>query len=52
VIWQMVVFKGDYDEIKLQTIVIMTSFKWRHHHYVTEKQLEFDFFLSSAQVCF
>jgi len=34
---QTVVFEVDYDEIKLQHIV-MTSFQWRHHHYVTEKR--------------
>jgi len=28
----MVVFEANYDEIKLQNIV-MTSFQWRHHHY-------------------
>jgi len=33
----MVVFEVDYDEIKLQNIV-MTSFQKRHHHYVTEKR--------------
>jgi len=31
-----VVFETDYDEIELQNIV-MTSFQWCHHHYVTEK---------------
>jgi len=33
---QIVVFEADYDEIKLQNIVMM-SFQWCHHHYVTEK---------------
>jgi len=31
-----VVFEADYDEVELQNIV-MTSFQWRYHHYVTEK---------------
>jgi len=30
------VFEADYDEIKLQNIV-MTLFQWRYHHYVTKK---------------
>jgi len=33
----MVVFEADYDEIKLQNIV-MTSFQWCHHHRITEKR--------------
>jgi len=33
----MVIFKADYDKIELQNIV-MTSFQWRHHHYVTKKR--------------
>jgi len=33
---QIVVFRADYDEIELQKPV-MTSFQWRHRHYVTEK---------------
>jgi len=37
VIGQIVVFEVDYDEIDFQNIV-MTSFQWRHHHYVTEKR--------------
>jgi len=32
-----VIFEADYDEIELQNIV-MTSFPWRHHHYVTKKR--------------
>jgi len=32
-----VVFEADYDETELQNIV-MTSFQWLHHHYVTEKR--------------
>jgi len=32
-----VVFEADYDKIKLQNI-IMTSFQWRHCHYITEKR--------------
>jgi len=32
-----VAFKADYDEIKLKNIV-MTSFQWPHHHYVTKKR--------------
>jgi len=32
-----VVFEADYNEMELQNIV-MTSFQWRHHHYVTEKR--------------
>jgi len=32
-----VVFQADYDKIKVQKIV-MTSFQWRHHHYITEKR--------------
>jgi len=31
----MVVFEADYDEIKLQ-IIVMTSFQWRHRHCVTK----------------
>jgi len=31
-----VFFEADYDEVELQNIV-MTSFQWHHHHYVTEK---------------
>jgi len=31
-----VVFEADYDEIELQNIVMM-SFQWCHHHYITEK---------------
>jgi len=36
----MVVFEADYDKIKIQNIanIAMTSFQWRHHHYVTEKR--------------
>jgi len=34
-----VVSQADYDEIELQNIV-MTSFQWRHHHYVTEKRYQ------------
>jgi len=30
-----VVFEADYDEIELQNVV-MTSFPWRHRHYVTK----------------
>jgi len=30
------VFLTDYDEIKLKKTII-TSFQWRHRHYVTEK---------------
>jgi len=30
----MVVFEANYDKINLQNIV-MTSFQWHHHHYVT-----------------
>jgi len=30
-----VIFEADYDEIELQNIV-MTSFQWQHHHYVTK----------------
>jgi len=30
------IFEADYDKIELQNIV-MTSFQWRHHYYVTEK---------------
>jgi len=33
----MMVFETDYDEIEIQNIV-MTSFQWRQHHYVTEKR--------------
>jgi len=29
-------FEADYNEIELQNIVMMT-FLWRHHHYVTKK---------------
>jgi len=38
VLWfgQIVVFEADYDKIKLQNIV-MTSFQWCHHHYITKK---------------
>jgi len=32
-----VLFQADYDEIEVQKIVI-TSFQWCHHHYVTEKR--------------
>jgi len=32
-----VVFEADYDEMELQNIV-MTSFQWRHHRYVTESR--------------
>jgi len=32
-----VVFEADYDKIELQNIV-MASFQWCHHHYVTEKR--------------
>jgi len=31
------VFEADYDETELQNIV-MTSFQWRHHNYVTNKR--------------
>jgi len=34
---QIVVFEADYDEIELKNIV-MTTFQWRHHHYVTKKR--------------
>jgi len=34
---QIVVFEVDYDEIELQNMV-MTSFQWRHHQYITEKR--------------
>jgi len=30
-----VVFEADYDKIEVQNIV-MTSFQWRHHHYITK----------------
>jgi len=32
---QIVVFQAKYDEIELQKIAI-TSFQWRHHHYLTK----------------
>jgi len=31
-----VVFEANHDEIELRNIV-MTSFQWHHHHYVTKK---------------
>jgi len=34
-IWQNGGFEADYNEIKLQNIVMM-SFQWHHHHYVTK----------------
>jgi len=37
VIWPNSGFEADYDKIELQNIV-MTSFQWRHHHYVTKKR--------------
>jgi len=36
-IWPNGGFEADYDEIKLQNIV-MKSFQWHHHHYITEKR--------------
>jgi len=33
---QILVFEADYDKIELQNIV--TTFLWRHYHYVTEKR--------------
>jgi len=30
-------FQADYDEIKLQNLV-MTSFQWRYHHYIIVKR--------------
>jgi len=44
----MVVFEADYEEIKLQNIV-MTSFQWRHHHCVTEKRHKNFFNSGSSQ---
>jgi len=35
-------FEADYNEIKLQNIIV-TSFQLRHHHYVTEKRHQSNF---------